>query len=238
MDSFISGNEYEGEMSGSDIESDIEDDYEDPFLDEPKYISKDVEIEKKIIKKEIETGAPVEDLLALEDDENDESGDDISDHEEGNEVGEKEEVVEDTRDEIQKYKKMNSECFSKSGMIGLLSNLVTYIKQGGQMLDGRSGFSYPNTTEESYAVESIILQTHPFVYLENGHVVELNYISQLICLKKNLRVVLHDTKNFFTEDFRNNFPVLIKNIFEDSISKEELDEIDRVRSKYNIIKSV
>lgn len=238
MDSFISVNDYESDISGSDIESDVEDDYEDPFLDEPKYVSKDVEIEKKIIKMEIKTGAPVEDIQTLDDEDPDESSDDISDNDEGNEVDEKEESKENPGDEIQKYKRMNIECFSTLGMISLISNLVIYIKQGGKMLDGRSNFTYPDTTEESYAIESIILQTHPFVYMENGHIVSPNYISQLICLKKVLRIVLHDTKYIFTKDFKKNFPVLIKNIFNNNISKEELDEVDSVRTKYDIIKTV
>lgn len=238
MDSFVDGNEYEGELSGSDVESDVEDDYEDPFLDEPKYSSKDVEIEKKIIKMEIKTGAPVEDIQSFEDEELDESSDNLSDDEEGNEDDEKEEPRDNPKDEIQKYKRMNIESFSPLGVISLISNLVIYIKQGGKMLDGRSNFTYPDTTEESYAIESIILQTHPFVYMENGNLVTPNYMSQLICLKKVLRIVLHDTKHFFTKDFKNNFPVLIRNIFNDKISKEELDEIDNVRTKYNIVKTV
>lgn len=241
MDIDFNPNEIEDDAaynSDDDYYSDL-DDFEDPYEDEPLFISKDNEIEKKEIEFEKKTGRPLEDAGELEEDEEEEEINSDDEDDENQEIQEQTNQVNITPTEnynlIQSYKKENMENFSKLGIVSLLTNLVHYIKNGGSMLDGRENFDYPNETEESYAFESIILQTTPFVYVVNNKIINLKHESVLLCLKQKLRCVSLDKTNFFTPVFTKTFPIFVQNLFNDSISKEEWDEIEMVKKSKNII---
>lgn len=235
MDIDFNPNEIEDDAaynSENDEYSDL-DDFEDPYEDEPLFVSKDNDIERKEIEYEKKTGEMLEDGADLEEDTSEHGSDD-------EDIPSDDDVPIETKTTtesqlIQSYKKENIENFSKLGIVSLLSNLVHYIKTGGSMLDGRENFDFPNETEESYAIESIILQTIPFVYIVNNKLVNLNHESVLICLKQKLRSVSLDKTYFFTPVFTSMFPIFVKNLFNDYISKEEWDEIKEVKKKRNII---
>ncbi|QKE44580.1 putative RNA polymerase 19 kDa subunit [Yalta virus] len=238
MDIDFNPNEIEDDAaynSEDEYYSDL-DDFEDPYEDEPLFISKDNEIEKKEIEFEKKTGRPLEDANELEEDEEE---DEINSEDEEEEVQEQPNQIPITPTEnynlIQSYKKENIENFSKLGVVSLLANVVHYIKTGGSMLDGREKFDYPNETEESYAIESIILKTTPFVFVVNNKIIKLNHESVLICLKQKLRCVSLDNTNFFTPSFTNKFPMFVQNLFNDSISQEEWEEIEKIKKDKNII---
>lgn len=241
MDIDFNPNEIEDDAaynSEDDYYSDL-DDFEDPYEDEPLFISKDNEIEKKEIEFEKKTGRPLEDAGELEEEDEEEEINSDDDDDENQENQEQQNQINITPTEnynlIQSYKKENIENFSKLGIVSLLTNLVHYIKTGGSMLDGKENFDYPNETEESYAFESIILQTTPFVFVVNNKIINLNHESVLICLKQKLRCVSLDKTTFFTPVFTKTFPIFTQNLFNDSISQEEWDEIEMVKKSKNII---
>lgn len=241
MDIDFNPNEIEDDAaynSDDDEYSDLED-FEDPYEDEPLFISKDNDIEKKEIEFEKKTGRMVEDGAELEEDEDDDEEDEgqSEDEEEDDSSNFQEHVLTPTENYqlIQSYKKENVENFSKLGIVSLLANLVNYIKTGGSMLDGRETFYYPDETEESYAIESIILQTIPFVYVVNNKIINLNHESVLICLKQKLRCVSLDKTTFFTPMFVKTFPLFVKNLFNDFITSEEWEEIKEVKKMRNLI---
>lgn len=239
MDLDFNPNEVEGDFdynSDDDVYSDL-DNFEDPYEDEPLFISKDNEIEKKEIEFEKKTGRALEDVTELGEDDDYQ----VSDEEEilsNIDLKDQDEDVESIPvtklSEIQLYKKENIENFSKLGIVSMLANLVHYIKTGGTMLDGKTKFDYPNETEESYAIESVILDTSPFVYVVNNKIINLNHESVLICLKQKLRPVSIDTDIFFTPVFTKTFPKFVENLFNDYISKEEWEEIENVKKTRKI----
>merc|ERR1711916_123256 len=204
--------------------------------------SKDIEIEKKEIKFEKDKGREKETANDYAEEDDDEDGV-VSETDEDDFMQQsikeeelKEEINETQLSRVRKYKKENIENFSKIGVTSLLSNIVHYIKTGGSMLDGREIFDYPNETEESYAIESIILKTHPFEYvIGNDKLINLNHESVLICLKLKLRAVSIDNTIFFTPNFIKTFPIFFNNIFNDNISSEEWEEIENVKKERNII---
>lgn len=235
MEEYLSYNDFEADVSDDDYVSDSDPEYEDPFADEPNFLNKDKEIETKITELEIKKGKPGEDILDEDDASEDSDGVSNSELEEtftDDEEEKKECVLNNT---ICNYKKENIKCFSKLGVISLLTFLVTYIKKGGLLLDGKRNFVYPDITEESYAIESIILNTHPLVLIENNNLINLNHEDVLLCLKKCLRVVVYDEKHYFTKSLQEDFPIFIENLFFDSISQKELDEIKEVKQRKGII---
>lgn len=240
MDIDFNPNEIEDDAaynSDNSLYSDL-DDFEDPYDDEPLFLSKDNEIEKKELKYEKKTGKPVEtadDLYDEEEEEEDEEENNSEEEEEYNQESVNQITLNENFKLIRSYKKENIENFCKIGIVSLLSNLVNYIKTGGSMLDGRENFDYPNETEESYAIESLILETTPFVYVVNNKLIKLNHESVLLCLKQKLRCVSLDKTNFFTPVFTKSFPVFVENLFNNYISDEEWDEIKRVKKERNIV---
>lgn len=244
MDIDFDPNEIEDELEynsdNEDVYSDVEN-YEDPYEEEPLFNSKDIEIEKKEIKFEKDKGREIENANDYaEEDDDDDAVSEIDEEDFIQESIKEEDLKEQINDselsDVKKYKKENVENFSKIGVTSLLANIVHYIKTGGSMLDGREIFDYPNETEESYAIESIILKTHPFEYVIGPNtLINLKHESLLICLKLKLRAVSIDNTIFFTPSFTKTFPIFYNNIFNDNISIEEWEEIEKVKKERNII---
>jgi hypothetical protein len=128
-----------------------------------------------------------------------------------------------------KYKKENIENFSPLGIISYLCNIVNYIKKGGTMLDTRTEFNYPDETEESYALECILLNKEPFEYIVNKKKININTKSKIMCLKIALRCVDENKSIFFTPTFVKKFPIFTKSLMNNYISEEELREIAEIK---------
>lgn len=221
---------YKEDSDISDGEFEEEDFEEDPFDNEEDDEDNDLDEDnnKKELEKNIEDDNDLDDEIELETEE----GDVVPDEEEV-------QIPEKKRkgsyyEKLEKYKKMNIEDGSEYCIISLMANLSIFIKNGGSMLDGRVNFDYPNETEESYIIESILLNTHPMSYVVNDKEVILNHESVIINLKKVLSCVLKFEKIFLTPDFRKNFPIFIENIFNNSVSDEEYKEIEKVKKMRNI----
>lgn len=211
----------DGEFNEEDFESDPfkkeeddEEDEEDEEIDGKK--NKDIEID---IDNDIDIDVESE-------------SEDITQEELVNEKNKN--IKSDVYKKIEEYKKMNMENGSKYLIISLMSNLSIFIKNGGSMLDGREIFDYPNETEESYIIESLLLNTQPMENIVNNYLINLNHESIIINLKQALTCVLKFDKIFFTPDLRKNFPIFIKNIFNYSVSEEEWEEINKVKKMRNI----
>lgn len=138
-------------------------------------------------------------------------------------------IIDKKYKKILNYKKENLKKFSYYAMLNYLCKVVSYIKNGGKILDSITDFDYPNITEESYAVESILLSKDPFVYILNNKEIEIDTETRLLTMKLVLRPADTNYKIFFTKDFRNKFPKFIKYLFNDYITKEELEEIENLK---------
>lgn len=135
---------------------------------------------------------------------------------------------------IRTIKRENANSFSKIGMYNFLCNLVTFIKKGGLMLDGRTEFDYPNITEESYAIQSILLNTTPFECFLGGKKINIPLKERIILLKLILRPVDMNKTIFFTNSFTENFPLFCKNLFKNTITEDEINEIKKNKYYHKI----
>lgn len=233
-------NEYENDIEENYYSSDDEDnksfytnnsDSENEIseLEEKKNINSEKEDEEE---NEEEINEDIDEDLEFDEE------DSISDEEETikkkNEEEENNDELIEYKKQIKLYKKNNIEMFSKLGMISYLCNVVDYIKNGGDLIDNRNDVKYPDDTEESYAFESIILDTIPFEYIVNKHLINVPVENKIICLKMALRCVDENKKIFFTKNFTERFPNFKKNLFNNNISLEEIEEIKQNKIKYNI----
>lgn len=237
--------------------------YEDDELDEPLYTNKDDIISKKEIEYEIKTGkklddddsdddADIDDIDDIDDIEDEDEDEDENENEDENEKKDDEIDIDEELEEnerkkdrlknknfidpvIQNHKKNNISKFSKCGIISYMCNLVNYIKMGGQMLDGRQEFNYPDETEESYAIESILLNTSPFIYVVNNKIINVKHEDMIIVLKQALQCVDEDFNIYFPKDFQAKFPEFLKNLSEFSVSIDEINEIKKIKKQYQII---
>lgn len=239
-------NEYEEDIEENYYSSDEEDNksFYTNNSDSEEELS-ETEIDKKILNSEKEDNDEDNDDEEIEDDNDDEEVDDdennddlLSDMDSDN--NENEDIEKNINKElneyekkIKSYKKQNIEMFSKLGVISYLCNIVDYVKNGGHMLDNRNDLEYPFDTEESYCFESILLDTIPFEYVVNKHLINISQENKIICLKMALRCVDENKKIFFTENFKKRFPNFVKNMFNNSISKEEINEINKNKELIN-----
>lgn len=249
--------DYEIEDFSDNEESEIDyGNFEDDNLDEPLYTNKDDLIEKEELDYESKHDINSDDEEASDNEDQDTEEEDIvSENEEDEDTSETyiDDLVNNNEkkilikkkinknndsnfnnelyQKIQNYKKENMTYSSELEMISLMCELIQFIKRGGRMIDNRVEFDYPNEVEESYMLESIILNTYPFVNIVNKYEITKSYESILICLKKVLRGVDDDRKYFFTPVFCAKFPLFIKNLYKDSISKEEYKEINDHKNK-------
>lgn len=165
-------------------------------------------------------------------------GDDKDDQNEESSESE-EDIIEDIEEEhideskinrnLLDYKKQNISLFSPIGLISYLCNIVNYIKKGGSMIDTRTEFNYPDETEESYALECILLNKEPFEYVVNKKKIDINFISKIMCLKIVLRCVDENKSIFFTPEFVKKFPIFTKSLMNNYVSEEELQEISEIK---------
>lgn len=234
--------EYEDDVEDNDDinENGSEIDYgnfEDDNIDEPLYSNHDDIINKKEIERERNNYEPEENIdIELEE----EIDDDDNENEEDDNYDEQDNII-IKKTQIQIYKTENIEKFSIIGMQAYLCELVDYIKKGGMILDGRTDFDYPTKeTEESYAIESILLDTTPFAYLVNNKEITLTQKTRMICLKLVLRCVDDNKTIFFTNHFVNTFPTFVKCLFNNYITNEEYKEIEKAKNnlKLNFSKSI
>lgn len=204
-----------------EYEDDIEDDvYEDD--DDDIQLEKNSDIDYEDFENNLENPEDQKELL------DDKSNDSESDNEEDiydNDSDEDIKIDENIKKDILIYKQKNIENFSPLGMISYLCNIVNYIKKGGCMLDSRQDFDYPNETEESYALECVLLDKVPFEYVVNKKKVNINFESKIICLKIVLRCVDENKSIFFTPTFTKKFPIFTKSLMNNYISQEEINEI-------------
>lgn len=131
---------------------------------------------------------------------------------------------------IKEHKKDNICNFSTLGLVSLVCHIVYLLKNGGQMIDGKTNFDYPNITEESYAMSSILLGTHPFEYIVNNQKITIKPEELVLVMKLVFRPVGDNKTYFFTKNFTNTFPIFTKNLLENNVS-EELEEIREVKDK-------
>lgn len=136
--------------------------------------------------------------------------------------------------EIMKAKKENIKNVPPITVINLLSVIVEYIKKNGKLLDGRTSYNYPDVTEESIAIESIILDTHPFELVINKHQININKDHLYVSLKNCLRCASSDNKIFFPKEFTEKWIEFVSNLFNDSISEKEKEEIKKYKELINI----
>lgn len=211
-----------------DFYDEYEEDIEDDDLDND---DKDSGIDYDDFENNLEN---IEDKIELSDD----LDKDIERNEESSES--EEDIVEEIEEEsveeykinenILNYKKQNIEIFSPIGIISYLCNIVNYIKKGGSMIDSRTEFDYPNETEESYALECILLNKEPFEYVVNKKKINIDFISKVMCLKIVLRCVDENKSIFFTPVFLKKFPIFTKSLMNNYVSEEELNEISEVKN--------
>ncbi|AKS26346.1 putative RPO19-like RNA polymerase subunit [Diachasmimorpha longicaudata entomopoxvirus] len=168
------------------------------------------------------------------------SDDDISEDIEEDEEDEEEEddmskLEEDLslkikNDEIAMFKRENIQDLSDSFIKSYLSHTIEFIKKGGLMVDGRRDFDYPNDTEESYALESILLDTTPFVCIIEQFAVTPPLDKLILLMKRIFRSTL-DNNIFLSPNFRKKFPLFIQNINSDQVTIQEINEIKHLRQK-------
>lgn len=207
--------------NNSDSESDISDDE----------LKKSINSEKEEKEEDKEDKEEIDDIEEEIDDIEENSSDEEPLEDLKNQLGD--ELIEYEK-KIKAYKKENIEMFSKLGMISYLCNTVDYVKNGGFMIDNRNDLEYPNDTEESYVFESILTDTIPFEYIVNKKLINISHENKIICLKMALRCVDENKKIFFPENFRNRFPLFKKNLFNNNVSKEEFEEIKKIKNKISI----
>jgi len=141
-------------------------------------------------------------------------------------------------DEIQRindFKRENIQRISKSGIIALLAQNTIYLKGGNRSLNNFN-FKYPGMTHESSTIVDILCETHPFIRFINNIKIPFIRENYILALKLVLRPAESNTTIMFTNDFIENFPIFKKNLFNDYILQEELDEIDAFKAKHGLIK--
>lgn len=168
------------------------------------------------------------------DDENDIVEEQIEKEFENNNLLKKQSFYKNKKSSIRTIKRENVNFFSKIGMYNFLCNLVTFIKKGGLMLDGRTEFDYPNITEESYAIQSILLNTTPFECYLGGKKINIPLKERIILLKLILRPVDMNKTIFFTNSFTENFPLFCKNLFKNTVTEDEINEIKKNKYYHKI----
>lgn len=222
-------------------DDDYDDEYNDSDFDFDESDLEDEQIDKSILQEdgddESEQPKNIINNDEDEDEEDIEDEDDEEDIEEENQDDDEIPYIVTQREErkiIQKYKDENIQNFSVQGMYGLLSAIVNFLKKGGSMIDTRTTFNYPDETEESYAIESIILDTFPFDWVIKEYKIPLRLEVRLTCLKLILRPVDTDKTIFLTKQFRSTFPLFCKNLFNTTITPEEYEEIRNVKRERNL----
>lgn len=220
----------------SDVNSELEEEEEEDddfnlnkkIINEKKRFLKDANTndEEEINNKELENISEsfLDENSEYEDDKEDDKDDDKEDDIEDNEDNEDEDEDETDKEKkananliraVKAYKEQNIQEFSPLGMIGLLCKVTQYIKQGNRCIDSRFDFNYPDTTEESYAIETILTGKHPFIFVPNGHLIKIPTKNIVNVMKYVLRPVESNTKIFFTKDFTERFPVFRKTLHDD-----------------------
>lgn len=213
------------------MEDEYYNEYEEDFEDEDDDIDdKDSGVDYDDFENNLDN--PEDKAELLDEDKNDEESETSE-----SEIDDIDEIIEEPIEEnneefdknILKYKKENIENFSPLGIISYLCNIVNYIKKGGTMLDTRTEFNYPNETEESYALECILLNKEPFEYIVNKKKININPISKIMCLKIVLRCVDENKSIFFTPEFVKKFPIFTKSLMNNYVSDEEILEIENLK---------
>lgn len=214
--------EYEDDIEDDDFDNEDKDsgvDYDD-FENNLENIDDKIELGNDDIK---------------EDDKNEEFSESEEEIEEDQQIIEEEQPIDKSKinTTLLEYKRQNITLFSPIGIISYLCNIVNYIKRGGTMIDTRTEFNYPNETEESYALECILLNKEPFEYIVNKKKINIDFISKVMCLKIVLRCVDENKSIFFTPEFVKKFPIFTKSLMNNYVSEEELREISEVKQLEN-----
>lgn len=229
----ISDNESNNLMSEAESEIDSEDEEESSYDNDNKIIDK-----KKKPKNDIDN------IEEEDEDEEDEEEEEILNDDEDEEEEEEDENEEEILNEeinfekIKAYKRLNGNSGSNYYMIQLLSKLVEYTKNGCVGLDGLDNYlntpEEPNKwSEESISFIRILTGNHMFEVLSPNRKQVLNVPleNRIVILKHLLTNVYNNKSVFFTSGVKEYFPHFYENLQNDTITKEEREEIKNFSTK-------